>query len=63
MIDAPILINGVCDPRFAAVREEFERNFRERGEVGAAVCVYQDGKKAVDLWGGHKDLERTDSWA
>jgi hypothetical protein len=34
MSAAPILINGVCDPRFAAVHEEFERNFRERGEVG-----------------------------
>ena len=62
-IQAPLLINGVCDARFAAVREEFERNFRERGEIGAAVCVYQDGKKAVDLWGGYKDVERTVPWA
>ena len=23
--DAPVLINGVCDARFAAVREAFER--------------------------------------
>ena len=27
------------------------------------MCVYQDGKKVVDLWGGHKDLERTVPWA
>src|SRR5687767_10425523 len=58
-----ILINGVCAPRYAAVREEFERNFRERGEIGAAVCVYQDGRKVVDLWGGHKDTARTVPWA
>ena len=57
------LVNGVCDPAFAAVRDEFERNFRERGEVGAAVCVYRDGKPVVDLWGGHKDLGRTVPWA
>ncbi len=57
------LVNGVCDPAFAAVRDEFERNFRDRGEVGAAVCVYRDGKPVVDLWGGHKDLERTVPWA
>ena len=63
MTNLPILINGVCDPGFAAVREEFERNFRERGEVGAAVCVYRDGRKVVDLWGGHKDMERTVPWA
>jgi len=55
-------INGVCHPRFAAVRAEFEKNFRERGEVGAAVCVYQDGDKVVDLWGGYKDLERRVPW-
>src|SRR5678815_2579918 len=63
MTESPIPINGVCDSRFAAVRGEFERNFRSRGEIGAAVCVYQDGKKVVDLWGGHKDKERTVPWA
>ncbi len=60
---APILINGTCAPEFAHVREEFERNFRERGEVGSAVCVYKDGRKVVDLWGGHKNLARTVPWA
>jgi CubicO group peptidase (beta-lactamase class C family) len=53
---------GTCDVRFADVRTQFERNFRERGEIGAAVCVYVDGRKAVDLWGGHKDLERKQPW-
>lgn len=62
MTTPSILIDGFCDPAFAAVREEFERNFRDRGEVGAAVCVYRDGKPVVDLWGGHKDLDRTVAW-
>jgi len=62
MTGHPILIAGECDPRFDAVREAFERNFRERGEVGAAVCVYEDGRKVVDLWGGHTDLARTEPW-
>lgn len=62
MTTATIPINGACVSSFAAVREEFERNFRERGEIGAAVCVYQDGRKVVDLWGGHKDPERTAPW-
>jgi hypothetical protein len=48
MNSQPIPINGVCDARFAAVRDEFQRNFRERGEVGAAVCVYEGGRKVVD---------------
>jgi CubicO group peptidase (beta-lactamase class C family) len=45
-------VDGTCDPRFAQVREEFERNLAERGEVGASVCVTVDGATVVDLWGG-----------
>ena len=28
------------------------RNFEQRGERGAAVAVYRDGRKVVDLWAG-----------
>lgn len=45
-------IDGVCDPRFSAVAREFERNFRERGEAGAAVSLTLGGETLVDLWGG-----------
>ena len=45
-------VKGVCDPRFERVGEEFERNFVERGEVGASVCVIHEGETVVDLWGG-----------
>jgi CubicO group peptidase (beta-lactamase class C family) len=45
-------IEGTCEPRFARVHEEFERNFAERGEIGASVCVTLDGEPVVDLWGG-----------
>jgi CubicO group peptidase (beta-lactamase class C family) len=45
-------IQGTCEPRFERVRDEFERNFAERGEVGASVCVTLDGETVVDLWGG-----------
>src|SRR5262245_23037178 len=62
MDERSVLIEGTCDRAFAAVRDAFERNFRIRSEIGAAVCVYQDGEKVVDLWGGHKDLARTDPW-
>lgn len=48
-------VRGDCDPRFAAVREAFERNFAERDELGAAVCVMVDGEPVVDLWGGVAD--------
>jgi CubicO group peptidase (beta-lactamase class C family) len=39
------------------VAVEFERNFTERGEVGAAFAVCLDGEPVVDLWGGLADPE------
>lgn len=60
--DTSPLISGICEPQFAAVREAFVENFRRRGEIGAAVCVYKDGRKVVDLWGGHKDTAQTQPW-
>ncbi|MFJ3821099.1 serine hydrolase domain-containing protein [Streptomyces nodosus] len=55
-------IDGRCDPRFTAVREAFEENFRTRGELGAAVAVTVDGETVVDLWGGWADAGRTRPW-
>jgi CubicO group peptidase (beta-lactamase class C family) len=45
--------SGTAHPDFAAVEAEFARNFAERGEVGASLCVTVDGEVVVDLWGGH----------
>ncbi len=42
-------------PGFEAVRAAFADNFRDRGEVGAAVCVYHNGCVVADLWGGLAD--------
>ncbi|MEI8410348.1 MULTISPECIES: serine hydrolase domain-containing protein [unclassified Kribbella] len=47
--------DGMCAPEFAAVREAFERNFTEYGDVGAAVHATVDGQAVVDLWGGQQD--------
>jgi CubicO group peptidase (beta-lactamase class C family) len=55
-------VEGACDPRFQAVLDAFKKNFAGRGEVGAAVCVYLDGQKVVDLWGGFSDQARTTAW-
>ncbi|MEU2143162.1 EstA family serine hydrolase, partial [Streptomyces globisporus] len=52
-------IHGHCDDRFAGVRDAFEENFTERGELGAAVTVLADGATVVDLWGGWADAART----
>jgi CubicO group peptidase (beta-lactamase class C family) len=55
-------IQGHCDDRFAEVGEEFERNFDERGELGASVAVTVGGETVVDLWGGFADPERERAW-
>lgn len=57
-----IEVHGHCDPRFEAVREEFIRNFRERGDLGAATAVCLDGEMVVDLWAGYRDAARTLPW-
>ena len=55
-------VGGKCDPKFAKVKEEFERNLAARGEVGASVCLSVNGETAVDLWGGMANPETCDPW-
>src|SRR5437868_1596502 len=40
-------IQGFCAPKFEDVRTEFQRNFEDRGEIGAAVSVCIEGKPVV----------------
>ena len=53
---------GQVAPGFEEVRVEFERNFVERGEIGAAVAAYWRGEKVVDLWGGRRLPEGDAPW-
>lgn len=55
-------IQGHCDTRFEPVKTAFETNFREHGDIGASVAITLNGEFVVDLWGGHKDEERTQPW-
>ena len=55
-------IEGVCGSRFKEVQEAFIENFAKRGEVGAPVAIYVEGRPVVDLWAGHADKNRTTSW-
>lgn len=55
-------IDGFVAPGFEAVRAEFERNFTERGEIGAAVAAYWRGEKVVDLWGGRRTPQGDAPW-
>ncbi|MEU6820543.1 serine hydrolase domain-containing protein [Streptomyces atriruber] len=50
-------VHGTVAAGYEPVRDAFVRNFGERGERGAAVTVYRDGRRVVDLWGGTKDVD------
>jgi len=54
-------IQGQYDPAFKPLRDVFEENFIERGEVGASLCLRdKKGRVLVDLWGGtHPDGQTT----
>ena len=57
---SPADVHGDVDEGYGPVADAFRANFTERGEIGAAVAVYRDGVKVVDLWGGYRDgLTRT----
>ncbi|MCO5188769.1 MAG: beta-lactamase family protein [Anaerolineae bacterium] len=55
-------IHGTVAPGFERVRDEFVRNFAERGELGAACAIYLHGEKVVDLWGGVCDHRSQALW-
>lgn len=55
-------VNGTVAEGFEPVRDAFVRNFETLGERGAALAVYRDGRKVVDLWAGTKDVDGTEPW-
>lgn len=54
--------SGWADERYGAVADVFARNFAEFDELGAAVTVFVDGRKVVDLWGGVADEGTGRAW-
>ncbi|MEV7143655.1 serine hydrolase domain-containing protein [Streptomyces tauricus] len=56
-------VNGTVAEGFEPVEAAFVRNFETLGDRGAAVTVYRDGHKVVDLWAGTKDIDGTEPWA
>ena len=52
----------VLSERLGAVERWFDGNFRERGEVGAAVSVWKDGVEVLSLAGGTTTREGTERW-
>jgi CubicO group peptidase (beta-lactamase class C family) len=55
-------VRGAVQAGWEGVRDAFVTNFRDRDEVGAAVCVYVDGAPVVDMWGGLADRIAGKPW-
>jgi CubicO group peptidase (beta-lactamase class C family) len=51
----PDLMAGDVDEGYGKVADVFRRNLTSGQEIGAAVAVYRDGVKVVDLWGGFRN--------
>jgi CubicO group peptidase (beta-lactamase class C family) len=56
------VVEGHTSRGFEQVRAAFADNFRMRGELGGACCVFSRGEKVVDLWGGIRNRETGDPW-
>jgi CubicO group peptidase (beta-lactamase class C family) len=61
-MDGMTTIDGEVEAGFEPVREAFEANFSQHGDIGAAVCLYRYGRPVVDLWGGIADPETGRPW-
>ncbi len=59
---SPDLIGGDVDEGYGKVADAFRRNLDSGKEVGAAVAVYRDGRKVVDLWGGYRNGTTRAPW-
>ena len=55
MLDQLLDVDGFAAPGWGGVQDAFAENFARRGESGAAVCVYHDGRPVVDLAAGAAD--------
>ena len=56
------MTQGTCRPGFERVAEAFEKNLKEKGEIGASVCLTVGGETFVDLWGGVADPKTQAAW-
>jgi CubicO group peptidase (beta-lactamase class C family) len=58
----PDLFGGDVDEGYGKLADVFRRNMTSGEEIGAAVAVYRDGKKVVDLWGGYRNGITKEPW-
>lgn len=56
-IHDPVEVRGTVEDGWEPVRTAFAANFSRRGDRGAAVALYHQGRKVVDLWAGSADYD------
>lgn len=61
-VRANVHVDGHVARGFEKVRDEFIENFSSRHELGAACCIYREGEKVVDLWGGIRNKTTGERW-
>jgi CubicO group peptidase (beta-lactamase class C family) len=61
-VASKVEIRGHVSPEFEGVRAEFERNFVERGELGASLFVTLRGETVIDLSAGLMDRTSGRPW-
>lgn len=49
------VLNGHIDPKFQSVADVFARQLPKKGDGGAALSVYFEGEKVVDIWAGTRN--------
>jgi CubicO group peptidase (beta-lactamase class C family) len=59
---SPANVQGHVSPGYERVRDAFAQNFARRHELGGACCVYHQGAKVVDLWGGVRNKLTGEPW-
>ncbi len=59
---ADIVVYGDVRSGFEPVRSAFVENFSRRKELGGACCVYLNGERVVDLWGGVREAASGAPW-
>ncbi len=55
-------LRGIYEAPWTGVVDTFVRNFVERSEVGASLCVVHDGTTVIDVWGGAADVDGGRPW-
>ncbi|MCI3931229.1 serine hydrolase domain-containing protein [Streptomyces sp. AN091965] len=55
-------VHGTVAPGYEPVGDAFRRTFTALGERGAAVVVYRDGRRVVNLWGGTRAADAPAPW-